>query len=254
MVSQSEIVSGKRPAYGTPETQPSQTHHFLHCLVLNLTDPPSYDFRMNEENEENEDLGRVEWPTRARDFIPATHKRLPMLRLFLPFRDPDLDEENDWVRWSQYVTVQDHPASLDWYEATADIAREQPSVSGLVSCMGELDEETANALREAIGGAELFSLRWVGYGDTPRSSPSRRVFGEEFFEARLDPGDLRAGERVPEFAWDTELRLAWGSRLYPDSLIVAAQLPIFRQLMNDPRIDTASVHPYRDNLPGSAGD
>ena len=58
---------------------------------------------------------------------------------------------------------------------------------------------------------------------------------------------------MPEFAWDMENRLAWGGRLYPDSLIVAAELPIFRQLRNDPRLDSASVR-ADDVLPGSVGD
>ena len=177
-----------------------------------------------------------------------------MLRLYLPFRDPALEYGKDIARWSQYVALEDHSASLDWFEATTGIVEEHPSVRDLVSCMGELDEETAKALRDAIGVVELQCLRWMGYGEAPHTSSPRRVFGEEYFEARLSPDDVRAGQRVPEFAWDTEGRLAWGGRLYPDSLIVAAELPIFRQLINDPRIDTASVRADRDELPPSAGD
>lgn len=216
-----------------------------------MTHPPSYDVRMGEETA---GLAESGWATQARDFIPATHRGLPMLRLYLPFRDPTVDDGKDIVRWSRYVAVEDHSASLDWFEATADIAEEQPSVRGLVSCMGELDEETANALRDAIGVVGLQCLRWTGYAEAPHTSSPRRVFGEEYFEARLGPGDVRAGRRVPEFAWDAELRLAWGGRLYPDSLIVAAELPIFRQLINDPRLDTVSVRADRDDLPPSAGD
>ncbi|MHA7270304.1 hypothetical protein [Arthrobacter sp. HLT1-20] len=204
--------------------------------------------------EESTGLARSGWATQARDFIPETHRHLPMLRLYLPFRDPALDDGKDIVRWSKYVAVEDHSASLDWFEATDRIAEEQPSVRRLVSCMGELDVETANALRDAIGVVELQCLRWMGYADAPHTSSPRRVFGEEYFEARLRPDDVRAGRRVPEFSWDAERRLAWGGRLYPDSLIVAAELPIFRQLINDPRIDTASVRADRDDLPPSAGD
>ena len=187
-------------------------------------------------------------------FLPATHRGLPMLRLYLPFRDPTLDVGKDIVRWSRYVAVEDHSASLDWFEATAGIAEEQPSIRGLVSCMGELDEETTNALSDAIGAVDLQCLRWMGYAEAPHTSSPRQVFGEEYFEARLAPDDVGTGRRIPEFAWAAERRLAWGGRLYPDSLIVAAELPIFRQLMNDPRIDTASVTGDRDNLPPSAGD
>lgn len=93
--------------------------------------------------------------TRACAFIPSTHRGLPMLRLFLPFRDPSRDESENIVRWSRYVSLEDHSASLDWFEATAEIAEDEPSIRGLVSCMGELDEETANALRDAIGTVKL---------------------------------------------------------------------------------------------------
>lgn len=177
-----------------------------------------------------------------------------MLRLYLPFRDPTLDDGKDIVRWSRYVAVEDHSASLDWIEATAGIAEEQPSIRGLVYCMGELDEETADALRDVIGDVALQCLRWVGYAEAPHTSSPRLVCGEEYSEAHLGPDDVRAGRRIPEFAWDAERRLAWGGRLYPDSLIVAAELPIFRQLIKDPRLDTALVRADRDDLPPSAGD
>ncbi len=85
------------------------------------------------------------------------------------------------------------------------------------------------------------------------AEPTVRVHGEDYFPADLVRGDLEAGRRVPELAWDVETRFAWGARLYPDSLIVAAELPIYRQLHNDPRLDTVSVRPD-DVLPGSAGD
>jgi len=134
------------------------------------------------------------------------------------------------------------------------MAADEPSIRGLVSCMGVLDEETANALRDAIGSTELQCLRWMGYAEAPRTNSRRRVFGEDYSEAHLSPDDVKAGRRVPEFAWDAEQRLAWGGRLYPDSLIVAAEPSIFRQLMNDSRVDTVSVRADRDLLPWSAGD
>lgn len=203
---------------------------------------------------DSEAFAQSGWARFAREFIPATHRGLPMLRLYLPFLDPALEQGQDVVRWSQYVDVEEEPASLNWFEATRAIADEQAAVRGLVSCMGELDDSTADALRDGIGDIALRCLRWVGYGETPDDAATTRVFGEEYFEADLGPEDVRPGRRVPEFAWDAAGRLAWGGRLYPDSLIVAAELPIFRQLRNDPRIDSVSVRPDRDVLPGSAGD
>ncbi|MCM3778599.1 winged helix DNA-binding domain-containing protein [Microbacterium hydrocarbonoxydans] len=41
--------------------------------------------------------------------------------------------------------------------------------------------------------------------------------------------------------------------LFPDSLVVAAAQPLFRQLFNDDRLDTVSVR-IDDNVPWSAGD
>jgi len=93
----------------------------------------------------------------------------------------------------------------------------------------------------------------VGYGEVP-TEQSVRVHGEDYFEADLVPADVQAGRRIPEFAWDADKRLAWGGRLYPDSLIVAAELSIFRQLRNDPRLDSVSVRVDQDILPGSTGD
>jgi hypothetical protein len=190
----------------------------------------------------------------AREVIPKTHRELPMLRIYLPFRSPALGEGHDVVRWSQYVSVEEQPAALDWFEVAEQLANTDPSVRDLVSCMGELDETTAAALRDAIGDVELRCLRWTGYSETAHADRPTRVFGEDYFEAILGPDDVRPGHRVPDFAWDADGRLAWGGRLYPDSLIVAAEVPILRQLRNDPRLDSAPVRADRDVLPPSAGD
>lgn len=173
-----------------------------------------------------------------------------MLRLYLPFRDA----EGAVVRWSRHLDLEYIDASAGWFEATDGIAERQPQVRELVSCQGELDEETAAALRDAIGGLDLTCLRWVGYGETPHTPPPLRLYGEEHVEAALTRDDLTTGRRIPEFARDDGGRLAWGGRLYPDSLIVAAEPSIFRALHDDPRIDTVSARMDRDILPPSAGD
>lgn len=195
-------------------------------------------------------LAEEGWSASARDFVPEAHRELPMLRVYLPF----LGSDGEIVRWSQYVDVEEHSASLNWFEATDRIAERDPAVRELVSCMGELDASTADALREAIGDLSLRCLRWVGNGEVSLPDSPTRMFGEDYFEADLVADDVKDGRRVPEFAWDADGRLAWGGRLYPDSLIVAAELPIFRQLRNDPRLDSVSVRVDRDVLPGSVGD
>lgn len=207
-----------------------------------------YPSGMGDESRRFPEAGRGKF---AREFIPSTHQHLPMLRVYLPLQS---DDDSGIVRWSRYVDVEEQAASMDWFEATARIAEEQPAVRELASCMGELDGPTADALREAIKDIPLRCLRWAGYGETPHDARTTRVLGEAYFEARLGHDDVRSGRRVPEFAWDAAGRLAWGARLYPDSLIIAAELPIFRQLRNDPRLDTATVRVERDVLPRSAGD
>lgn len=201
---------------------------------------------MTDRTGELDDSG---WHTWARDFVPASHRHLPMLRVYLPF----IDVDGSFVRWSQYVDVEEHSASLSWFEATRGLVEEHPGIDDLVSCMGQPDKSTAQALRDAIGDLQLRCLRWVGYGEVP-AAPTVRVHGEDYFEADLVPADIAAERRIPEFAWDADRRLAWGSRLYPDSLVMAAELSIFRQLRNDPRLDSVSVRVDRDELPPSSGD
>jgi len=181
----------------------------------------------------------------ARDFVPAAYCDL-LLRLLLPF----IDEAGVVVGWSRYVDLERVDASVDWFEATRGVV----GADDLASCQGELDEDTAAALRDAIGGRELTSLRWTGYGEAAEDAPAVRVRGVEYAQAPLTAGDVVAGRRVPEFAWDGAGELAWGGRLYPDSLVAAAAPSIFRQLHLDARVDVVSVRPDRDILPPSAGD
>lgn len=188
------------------------------------------------------------WHASAREFIPASHRHLRMLRVYLPF----IDSDGNSVRWSRYVDVDEYPASVNWFEATHHLAATEARVRELVSCMGVLDSSTAEALRDAIGDMTLRCLRWVGYGVAPSASPVH-VHGEDYHAADLIPADVESGRRVPEFAWDSETQLAWGGRLYPDSLIMAAEAPIFEQLHKDPRLDVAPVR-TEDILPESVGD
>jgi len=206
---------------------------------------------MDEEVDGRATKGRH---TGVADFVPASHRRLPLLRLYLPFYDPKLAAGSDTVRWSRYVDVEQESASLSWFEVADRVAEHDPAVRDLVPCRGELDDDTAAALRDAVGDRAMRCLRWIGYGESPRPASPRRVFGDDFSEAPLRPEDLRAGRRIPEFAWDAEGRLAWGAQLFPDSLIVAAEVPLFRELRNDPRLDTDSARIDRDVLPISAGE
>lgn len=182
----------------------------------------------------------------ATDFIPEAHRTLPLLRLFLPFMDP----EGDYVRWSRFVPMDDPAAAtVGWFEL---LERGGSAVEDLEPCHGILDPVTAQALQDAIGNRSMHCLRWAGNEDYP-AGDSVRVHAETYWHMPLAADELRSGARIPEFAWDHLGELAWGARLYPDSLIIAAELTLFRSLHNDPRIDTASVFPGTV-FPWSSGD
>ena len=186
----------------------------------------------------------------AREFIPESHRDLPMVRILLPARD-DRDAP---VRWSEYVVPHDELASLDWWTVVDRNAEERPEIRELIPCRGELDAATLEALADAIGDAELMSLRWLGYAGNPFTDEPVRVLGNDFLPASLHRGDLQVGERVPEFVWDEDATIAWGTRLYPDSLIMAGGIARIRRVNADPRLDTIIVRPEQDVLPPSSGD
>jgi len=186
----------------------------------------------------------------ARDFVPPTHRGLRLVRIFLPL----LDSARRPVRWSQFVDLENASASLSWWELVDEVADDFPEVRDLVSCGGELDEATAEALQDAVGDSLLQSLRWDGYWENPASSNPVYVYEHEYSLADLLRSDLRAGTRIPEFVWDEAGTFAWGARLYPDSLIVACRPGNFTKLRADPRLDTVTIRLERDILPPSFGD
>lgn len=67
-------------------------------------------------------LDEVGWHTLARDFVPAPHRHLPMLRVYLPF----IDVDGKFVRWSEYVDVEEHSASLNWSRRPPTVKRSSP--------------------------------------------------------------------------------------------------------------------------------
>jgi hypothetical protein len=186
----------------------------------------------------------------ADEYVPASHRSLAMVRVFLPFRG----EAGEVVRWSRYVDVRSRSASLAWSQVLIEVGDSHPAARDLCSSMGVLDADTAAALRQAVGALSLRCLSWEGYADTVAAGPRRSVLGDSYRQSQLQADDLLEGRRVPGFAWDRDGRLAWGGRLYPDSLIVAAQDSILDQLQTDPRLDTVPVEAGLDRLPRSAGD
>jgi len=186
----------------------------------------------------------------ARDFVPPSFRHLPMVRLLLPL----LDGADRVVRWSEYVTLDEELASLDWRQVVDRVDKNRPEIRDLVPTRGILDTITAAALQGLLMGTQVTSLRWMGYSGSPSTSSPVRIYGNEYFAAPLSPRELKAGERVPEFGWDDHGSLAWGTHLYPDSLVVAGSLDRIRLVHADPRVDSIVVRPGDDILPPSFGD
>src|SRR6218665_153446 len=120
-------------------------------------------------------------------------------------------------------------------------------------CRGMIDANTANALRDILGGLTLTGAWWIGYTDAIRHG-SRRGENSDYTLRTFDPTKLREGMQLPEFCWDDAGAFVWGGGLYPDSFIIAAEQRLYRQFSHDPRLDTVEVIPNRDVLPVSSGD
>lgn len=184
----------------------------------------------------------------AIDFVPARYRAHRAVRLLFPFRD----RAHALVSWRDLIPADAAlPASLGWHELLDRASRDPGDFE---PASGILDEGSAAALADLIEGLEMTCLRWAGYGDGTEVRDPVDIDGARYARGPLDSAMIRAGLRVPSFAWDASGRLAWGSRLYPDSLVVAADLDHFRRMHADARLTATGVRTDRDVLPPSAGD
>lgn len=104
-------------------------------------------------------------PHLVSDLIPEHHQHLPMLRVFLPvYREID-----ELARWSEFVSLDDETASLEWSDVVEQVREDRPWIQDYSPAMGELDAGTRVALVDAIGSINLSSLRWMGYPEGPRT-------------------------------------------------------------------------------------
>lgn len=184
--------------------------------------------------------------TFATDFIPSTHQQLPHLRVFLPFLAQD-----EVVRWSDLAaSANGLTGSLSGAELL-ERAGERAS-SSFVHPGRIVDAVTARALQACLNGLSLMGARWRGYADA--------VPGEvwdtdpRYACSAFLPEDLSAGQRLPEYCWDEHGEFAWGGRLYPDSLVVAAAAPYFQRIVQHADLDSVSLNRERDVLPISVAD
>lgn len=195
----------------------------------------------------------------AREFIPAEYRGLHMLRLFLPARGT-----NDRAqRWSDLLYVGDElSGSSDWNELYSRFAQDHPGKDWPQAAMGLLDPPRAAAFEELLiprlGADATFRTRtWSGHAPQHPGSETSVFDGREYQHESLDLRQVLARartKRIPDFGHDLAGRFAWGSNIYPDSLIIAAEPEIFRAFFNEPRLEVVSIVEHRDILPASSGD
>jgi hypothetical protein len=185
-----------------------------------------------------------------------------MLRLFFPL----IDTNDRARRWSSYLADgMELAGSTDWFELWDRHAESERSVEPApIPARGRLDPLTARAFTDALmlqasPDTVLHCLCWEGYGSVSPDSggPTVHQFGHDFVSSDLTIRQLMqkaTSDRIPEFAHDDLGNFAWGTNLYPDSLIIASAEPIYRALINDPRLDTVTIRKQSDLLPVSSGD
>ncbi|EMQ99501.1 hypothetical protein ACIGB6_17390 [Paeniglutamicibacter gangotriensis] len=191
----------------------------------------------------------------ARDYIGDKFRSLHLLRLFLPAHD----RSEAPLRWSSLLPPgAELEASADWNELWCAFLVDHPGTELPDAPLGGLDRETAAALREILGAhldaeVQLHTRSWIGHSRpfTPQALTSL-FHGREYLHEDLGlEGIIFRGVRdqVPEFVEDPHHAFAWGTCLYPDSLVIAAAPALFRALHQDPRLEVVSIVSHRDILP-----
>ena len=193
----------------------------------------------------------------ARDYIGEEFRSLHLLRLFLPA----YDNHEEPRRWSSLLapgaTLE---ASADCNELWSTYRVDHPEADLLDAPLGRLDRETADALREILGahlgtGVLLHTRSWVGRSRpfTPQATTSF-FHGQEYLHEDLGIEEIifrGVRDQVPDFVEDPGKAFAWGTGLYPDSLVIAASPDLFRALHQDPRLEVVSIVSHRDVPPAS---
>lgn len=191
----------------------------------------------------------------ARDYIGGEFRSLHLLRLFLPA----FDHSEARRRWSSVLPPgAGLEASADCNELWSAYLADHPGAELPDAPLGRLDREGAAALREILGahldpGVRLHTRSWVGRSRPFMPQETTSSFhGKEYLHEDLVLDEiLFRGVRyqVPDFVEDPGKAFAWGTGLYPDSLVVAASPDLFRALHQDPRLEVVSIVPHRDVLP-----
>ena len=191
----------------------------------------------------------------AREYIGEEFRSLHLLRLFLPAHDHSEEPR----RWSSLLPPgADLEASADFSELWSAYRVDHPEADLPEAPLGRLDGETAAALREILGahldaGVLLHTRSWVGRSRpfTPQATTSN-FYGQEYLHEDLGIEEILfrgVRDHVPDFVEYPGKAFAWGTGLYPDSLVIAASPDLFRALHQAPRLEVVSIVSHRDVLP-----
>lgn len=185
------------------------------------------------------------------DLIPRSHAHLRIGRVFFPFET----KTGELVPWTRFIPAdRAFSASTTWHELLESAGQDAANFN---AASGQLDQRTAEGLRQLVGDLTMTGLRWRGYGHEtgePDYLATTWSNAEEWYISfRFTAADLQTGMQVPEFAWDDDGRLAWGGFLYPDSLAVAVEPERLGALYGSGLLTATGARPD-DTMPPSSGD
>lgn len=191
----------------------------------------------------------------AREYIGEEFRSLHLLRFFLPA----YDHSEEPRRWSSLLPPGTNlEASADCNELWSTYLVDHPEADIPDAPLGRLDRETATAQREILGahlGTEVLlrTRSWVGRSRPfmPQATTSN-FYGQEYLHEDLGIEEIifrGVRDQVPDFVEDPGKTFAWGTGLYPDSLVIAASPDLFRAFHQDPRLEVVSIVSHRDVLP-----
>lgn len=180
----------------------------------------------------------------ARDYVPISHRGLPIARVLFPYEDAS----GEAIRWSRVADLDELPASASW----ADVVTQTPWLGAhpaLQPKYGQVETALRRCLIDILPSLSMTTLSWTGYGNPFRGVPTLEVGGDVYAVFRVPTEDALRQSPLPTFAWDDAQQLAWGMRLYPDSMVVAATPPVMRAMAADDRLDVRILDARSDPLP-----
>lgn len=184
----------------------------------------------------------------AEQLIPASHRHLGIIRLFLPYEYKEArGEPPKLVRWSELEVARSGTPRLKANAEFLDyLMPALPEYRGRFTHKdddsGAPGHELAQALKEYTKPLGiLHGYHWSELDAAPKSSDRVQIFGDDYDHYSFNGTEITSEKRLPQFVVDEQGKFAWGANLFPDSLIIAAPGYICDQMSADPRLDTALV-------------